>query len=60
MHSLINDPDHSCDEERMVLIGMSSVAKLRVVVHAEVIENEIRIISARKATRQERSINEEV
>lgn len=44
----------------MVLIGMSSVAKLRVVVHAEVIENEIRIISARKATRQERSINEEV
>ena len=60
MHILINDQDHSGDEERMVLIGMSSRSKLLVVVHAEVIENEIRIISARKATKKERSTYEEV
>ena len=60
MHILIDDPDHSDEEERMVLIGMSQDSKLLVVVHAEVVENEIRIISARKATRKERKFYEEV
>ena len=53
MHILIDDPDHSDKEERMILIGVSSRARLLVVVHAEIIENEIRIISARKANRRE-------
>lgn len=53
-HILIADTEHSENEERMILLGMSSELRVLVVVHAEVIENEIRIISARKATRKER------
>lgn len=60
MHILIDDPDHSDTEERLILLGMSKNAKLLVVVHAEVIEGEIRIISARKANRSERTNYEEV
>ncbi len=57
---LINDPDHSIDEERFILLGFSSIANLLVVCHC-VKEDEtvIRIISARKATKQEaRTYNE--
>ncbi len=57
---LINDPDHSIDEERFILLGFSSIANLLVVCHC-VREDEtvIRIISARKATKQEaRTYNE--
>jgi len=60
MHILISDPDHSQDEERMVLLGMSSNSRLLIVVHAEVVEDEIRIISARKADKKERKSYEEV
>lgn len=60
LHVLINDPDHSNNEERMVLIGMSSKDRLLVVVHAEKTEDEVRLISARKATRKERKQYEEV
>jgi len=49
----IDDPLHSIDEERVVLIGMSNKNRLLVVVHAER-EDNIRIISARKATKEER------
>ena len=49
----IDDPLHSIDEERVVLIGMSNKNRLLVVVHAERGDN-IRIISARKATKEER------
>ena len=49
----IDDPLHSMDEERVVLIGMSNKNRLLVVVHAER-EDNIRIISARKATKEER------
>ena len=59
MHILISDPDHSQDEERMVLLGMSSNSRLLIVVHAEVVEDEIRIISARKADKKERKSYEE-
>ena len=48
----IDDPLHSIDEERVVLIGMSNKNRLLVVVHAERGDN-IRIISARKATKKE-------
>lgn len=48
----IYDPLHSAGEDRFVLIGNSCRNGL-VVVHTEG-GNEIRIISARKATRNER------
>jgi len=49
----IDDPLHSIDEERVVLIGISNKNRLLVVVHTERGDN-IRIISARKATKKER------
>ena len=51
---LLPDPDHSNDEERFILLGMSYNAKILVVVHAYKEQDEIiRIISARKATKTE-------
>ena len=48
------DDDHSASEERFIMLGMSSNARLLVVCHCERGEGEvIRIISARKATRSE-------
>lgn len=46
----------SDDEERFVLLGMSSVPRILVVVHAHRSSPDtVRIISARKATRAERT-----
>ena len=54
---LIDDPDHSEDEDRFVLLGMSQSLRLLVVVHCYRAEGKvIRIISARKADARERSI----
>lgn len=54
---LIDDPDHSEDEERFVLLGLSQSLRLLVVVHCYRAEGRlIRIISARKADAQERAI----
>ena len=51
---LIDDPDHSDDEERFVLLGLSSALRLLLVRHCHRGEGGIiRIISARKATRPE-------
>jgi uncharacterized DUF497 family protein len=51
---LIDDPDHSQDEDRFVLLGLSSSLRLLVVCHCYRDEgNIIRFISARKATTQE-------
>ena len=49
----IPDPDHSYDEERLVLIGFSQSNRLLVVVHTESVDT-IRLISAREASRFER------
>ena len=49
----IDDPLHSIDEERVILIGMSQKNRILVVVHTERGDS-IRIISARKATKEER------
>lgn len=51
---LINDPDHSEEEDRFILLGLSSSLRILVVCHCYR-ENEsvIRIISARKATKSE-------
>lgn len=53
---VIDDPEHSDDEERFVLLGMSQNTRLLVVCHC-LRENEtvIRLISARKASRTESS-----
>lgn len=51
---VIPDPEHSSDEERFVLIGLSISARLLVVCHCYRQSDEvIRIISARKADRDE-------
>jgi uncharacterized DUF497 family protein len=54
----IDDPLHSEHEERLVLIGQSHRNRLLVVVHTER-GGRVRIISARLATRRERSYYEE-
>jgi hypothetical protein len=46
--------DHSSDEVRFLLLGMSTGARLLLVCHCErEAGNTIRIISARKATKRE-------
>lgn len=53
LSSTIGDPDHSDDEERYLLIGVSSSRRLVVVAHTDRGEA-VRLISARLATRRER------
>ncbi len=51
---MIDDPDHSTEEARFVLLGLSSRLRLLVVCHAlRGGGDEARIISARRATRSE-------
>lgn len=50
----INDPDHSMDEFHFLTTGRSKQQRLIVVAHTER-EGRIRIITAREATRQERT-----
>lgn len=51
---LIEDPDHSEDEDRYILLGFSSTARILLVCHCYRADNNIiRIISARKATKKE-------
>jgi len=54
----IYDPLHSGEEDRMILIGNSLKNRLLVIVHTER-KDKIRIISARKATKNERKQYEE-
>ncbi|MBI5963894.1 MAG: BrnT family toxin [Chloroflexi bacterium] len=46
------DEEHSTDEERYITIGLSSKQRLLMVAHTEH-GNKIRIISARKVTKNE-------
>ena len=51
---LIDDPEHSWEKERFIILGLSKKANLLVVCHCyRVSETVIRIISARKATKSE-------
>ena len=51
---LIDDPDHSQDEKRFILLGLSNALRLLLVCHCyRSDEDVIRIISARKATARE-------
>ncbi|GAB4468113.1 MAG: BrnT family toxin [Elainellaceae cyanobacterium] len=54
----ITIPDARFDEERFVTIGVDAFGRVLVVVYT-MRSNEIRIISAHKATRQERQQYEE-
>jgi uncharacterized DUF497 family protein len=56
---VIPDPAHARDEDRFVIIGLSSQQSLLVVVHT-VREERIRLISARRATKHERRQYEEI
>ena len=48
------DPDHSQDEERFIMLGMSAALRMLVVCYCYgEKDSTIRIISARKATRKE-------
>ena len=51
---LIYDPAHSLEEERFLLLGISYKLRILIVVHCmKDDDNEIRIISARKASKKE-------
>lgn len=52
---LLHDPDHSADEDRFVLLGLSAQLRVLVVVHAFRQDVVVRLISARKATPTERA-----
>ena len=49
------DPDHSAGEDRFLMLGRSHRLRVLIVCHCfRVSQSVIRIISGRKATRQER------
>lgn len=53
---LLDDPDHSSDEDRFALLGLSAPLRVLVVAHCyRAGDSAIRVISARKATRIERA-----
>lgn len=52
----MHDPDHSEEEDRFLLLGLSAVARLLVVCHCYREESDtVRIISVWKATKSETS-----
>lgn len=53
-----SDPDHSLEEERLIIIGHSSRGRLLFVAHTDR-NNQSRIISAREVTRRERKVYED-
>ncbi len=55
----IADPEHSDDETRFLLVGQSALRRMLVVIHAELSDADIRLISARLAGRRERRTYEE-
>jgi uncharacterized DUF497 family protein len=51
---LLGDPDHSDEEDRFILLGLSATLRLLVVCHSyRGSDDAVRIISARKATKPE-------
>ena len=53
---LLDDPDHSDEEDRFLLLGLSAALRVLLVVHCYRREGAaIRLISARKATSTERA-----
>ena len=57
---LFHDPEHSEEEDRFILLGLSSAATQLVVIHCyRESDSMIRIISARRATKKEVRFYEE-
>ena len=54
----IPDPEHSVDETRFILVGLTYTGRLVVVAHGET-GGRMRIISARPATNAERRFYEQ-
>lgn len=53
---LIDDPDHSAGKDRFVLLGLSYKLRLLVVSHVyRRDDQQVRLISARKASKREQS-----
>ena len=51
------DPDHSETEDRFLLLGLSQKLRVLVICHCfRKSESEIRIISARRATKKEQKV----
>ncbi|MDR1317510.1 MAG: BrnT family toxin [Spirochaetales bacterium] len=52
---IIFDPDHSKEEDRFIILGLSKALNLLIVCHCyKEQEEQIRIFSARKATKNEK------
>ena len=52
---LLDDPEHSADEDRFVLLGLSAKLSVLIVVHCyHERDGVIRLVSARRADRLER------
>lgn len=56
---IFNDEEHSAQERSEIIIGRSSEGRLLLVCFTEIFEDQIRIISARRATRLEQHGYEE-
>lgn len=56
--STVRDPDHSLDEDRYLIFGMSKGGKYLVVSYTER-SDKIRLISARQMTSRERKAYEQ-
>ena len=53
MARIVDDPDHSADESREIIVGHSTRQRLLIVSFTER-GSRVRLISARRATKQER------
>ena len=56
---LLYDDEHSSDEDRFLLLGYSVYERMLLVVHCYKSDDAIRIISARKATKNEQKTYKE-
>jgi len=55
---IMEDPAHSQQEERFLMLGLSEKYRVLVVVFVERVRDQLRIISARLATAHERRLYE--
>ena len=56
---IFDDPEHSADERREIIVGHSILGRILLVYFTEREEDVVRIISARLASRRERQDYEE-
>ena len=57
---IFSDEDHSNGEQREIIVGHSILDRLLLVSFTERESGQLRIVSARKATRKERKDYEEI